>query len=88
MNGRVKGRRGARIAALTGGGAIPDTSQFAVLAEPEGLVVGQIDEDFAVESLAGDVFLLGATSWRIVEITRDQHPVAQQHETRSCQPTI
>jgi ATP-dependent Lhr-like helicase len=65
VNGRVKGRRGARIAALTGAGAIPDTSQFAVIAEPEGITIGQVDEDFAVESLAGDVFLLGNASWRI-----------------------
>jgi ATP-dependent helicase Lhr and Lhr-like helicase len=62
---RLRGRRGARLAALTGGGAIPDTSQYQVVAEPEGVVVGQLDEDFAVESLAGDVFLLGNTSWRI-----------------------
>ena len=68
VNGRVRGRRGAQLAALTGGGAIPDTSQFAVVAEPEGATVGQVDEDFAVESLAGDVFLLGNTSWRIRRI--------------------
>lgn len=68
VNGRVRGRRGARLAALTGGGAIPDTSQYAVVAEPEGVTVGQVDEDFAVESLAGDVFLLGNTSWRIRRI--------------------
>ncbi|HET7826524.1 MAG TPA: DEAD/DEAH box helicase, partial [Anaeromyxobacter sp.] len=68
VNGRVRGRRGARIAALTGGGAIPDTSQYAVVAEPDGFTVGQVDEDFAVESLAGDVFLLGNTSWRIRRI--------------------
>ncbi len=65
---RVKGRRGARIAALTGGGAIPDTSQLAVRVEPEGVQVGQVDEDFAAESMAGDVFLLGNTSWRIRRI--------------------
>ncbi|ACG75187.1 DEAD/H associated domain protein [Anaeromyxobacter sp. K] len=65
VNHRVTGRRGARIAALTGGGTIPDTAQYAVVAEPEGAVVGQLDEDFAVESLAGDIFLLGTTSWRI-----------------------
>jgi len=68
VNGRVRGRRGARIAALTGVGAIPDTSQFSVVAEPEGTVVGQVDEDFAVESIAGDVFLLGNASWRIRRI--------------------
>ncbi|HSN92702.1 MAG TPA: DEAD/DEAH box helicase, partial [Anaeromyxobacteraceae bacterium] len=68
VNGRVKGRRGARIAALTGGGAIPDNAQYAVVAEPDGLPVGQVDEDFAVESIAGDVFLLGNASWRIRHI--------------------
>ena len=65
VNARVKARRGARIAALTGGGAIPDTSQYSVVAEPEAMVIGQVDEDWAVESMAGDVFLLGNTSWRI-----------------------
>ncbi len=68
VNGRVRGRRGARIAALTGAGAIPDTSQYQVVAEPDGAVVGQVDEDFAVESIAGDVFLLGNVSWRIRRI--------------------
>ena len=65
---RLRGRRGARLAALTGGGAIPDNAQYQVVAEPEGAVVGQVDEDFAVESLAGDVFLLGSASWRIRRI--------------------
>jgi len=64
----LRGRRGARIAALTGAGAIPDTAQYQVVAEPEGAVVGSLDEDFAVESLAGDVFLLGNASWRIRRI--------------------
>ena len=65
---RVRGRRGARIAALTGAGTIPDSAQYKVVAEPEGAVVGMLDEDFAVESLAGDVFLLGNRSWRIRRI--------------------
>ncbi len=65
VNHRVRGRRGARLAAITSGGAIPDTSQYQVVAEPEGSVVGSVDEDFAVESMVGDVFLLGSTSWRI-----------------------
>jgi ATP-dependent Lhr-like helicase len=68
VHGTLRGRRGARIAALTGGGAIPDNAQYQVVVEPEGAVVGQIDEDFAVESLAGDIFLLGNTSWRIRRI--------------------
>ena len=65
VNRRVRGRRGARLAAITSGGAIPDTAQYLVVAEPEGVTVGTVDEDFAVESMAGDVFLLGTTSWRI-----------------------
>jgi ATP-dependent helicase Lhr and Lhr-like helicase len=65
VNHRVRGRRGARLAAITNGGAIPDTAQYQVVAEPEAHVVGSVDEDFAVESLVGDVFLLGTTSWRI-----------------------
>jgi len=65
INHRLKGRRGARLAAITSGGAIPDTANYAVVAEPDGTVVGSVDEDFAVESLAGDIMLLGNTSWRI-----------------------
>src|ERR1700736_3014051 len=62
--GTVRGRRGSRLAAITSGGAIPDNALYTLVAEPEGTVVGTVDEDFAVESLAGDVFLLGNTSWR------------------------
>lgn len=65
VNGRVKGRRGARLAAITCGGAIPDNASYAVVAEPDGRTVGSVQEDFAVESMTGDVFLLGTHSWRI-----------------------
>ncbi|HLY18519.1 MAG TPA: DEAD/DEAH box helicase [Bryobacteraceae bacterium] len=65
VNHRLRGRRGARLAAITSGGAIPDNANYLVVAEPEGATVGTVDEDFAVESMAGDVFLLGNTSWRI-----------------------
>ena len=65
VNGRVRGRRGSRLAAITSGGAIPDNALYTVVAEPEGTVVGTVDEDFAVESLSGDIMLLGNTSWRI-----------------------
>jgi ATP-dependent helicase Lhr and Lhr-like helicase len=65
VNGMLRARRGARITAVTNGGAIPDTFNYAVIAEPEGKVVGTVDEDWAVESMAGDVFLLGSTAWRI-----------------------
>ncbi|HKN24297.1 MAG TPA: DEAD/DEAH box helicase [Candidatus Acidoferrum sp.] len=65
VNGRLHGRRGSRLVAITSGGAIPDNSLYTVVAEPEGTVVGTVDEDFAVESLGGDIFLLGNSSWKI-----------------------
>jgi ATP-dependent Lhr-like helicase len=65
VNHRLRGRRGARLVAITNGGAIPESALYGVVAEPEGLTVGTVDEDFAVESLRGDVMLLGNTSWRI-----------------------
>jgi ATP-dependent Lhr-like helicase len=61
----LKPRRSARMSAITSGGAIPETADYRVVTEDEGTVVGTVNEDFAVESLAGDVFLLGNTSWRI-----------------------
>src|SRR5580693_337259 len=65
INRKVRARRGARLAAITSGGAIPDNALFSVVAEPDGGSVGTVDEDFAVESMAGDIMLLGNTSWRI-----------------------
>ena len=65
INHRVKGRRGARLAALTSGGAIPDNADYDVVADPDGTFVGTVNEDFAIESLAGDIFLLGNTPWKI-----------------------
>ena len=65
VNRRLKGRRGARITALTSGGAIPDNANYDVVLEPDETLIGSVDEDFAVESMAGDVMLLGNTSWRI-----------------------
>jgi ATP-dependent Lhr-like helicase len=62
---RVRARRGARIAALTSGGAIPDKADYQVVEDHTEAVVGTLDEDFAIESMAGDIFLLGSTSWRI-----------------------
>jgi ATP-dependent Lhr-like helicase len=68
INRRLRARRGARLAAITSGGAIPDNALFTVVTEPDGAVVGTVDEDFAVESMAGEVMLLGNTSWRIRRI--------------------
>ena len=65
INRRVKARRGAGIAAMTSGGAIPDNADYDVIADPEETFVGTVNEDFAIESMAGDVFLLGNTPWKI-----------------------
>jgi ATP-dependent Lhr-like helicase len=79
VNRRIRARRGARITAITSGGAIPETSQYLVVAEPEGTTVGTVDEDFAVESLAGDIFLLGTTSWRIRRVENGRLRVENAH---------
>src|SRR5262249_6618092 len=68
VNGKLRGRRGARLAALTSGGAIPDNANYDVLLLPEATKVGTLDEDYAIESNAGDVFLLGNASWRIKRV--------------------
>jgi ATP-dependent Lhr-like helicase len=65
VNRILRARRGSRMMAITSGGAIPDNALYTVVAEPEGIVVGTVDEDFAVESNKGDVMLLGNTSWMI-----------------------
>ena len=85
VNGVVRGRRGARLAAITSGGAIPDNANYLVTAEPEGLTVGTVDEDFAVESLIGDVFLLGTMSWRIRRVEPGRVRVEDAH---GAAPTI
>ena len=85
VNRRVKGRRGARLAAITSGGAIPDTADFAVVAEPDGTRVGTLSEDFAVESMRGDIFLLGNTSW---EIRRIEAGTVRVVDAQGAPPTI
>ncbi len=72
VNRRLRGRRGARLAALTSGGAIPDNANYDVVLEPDGTLIGTIDEDFAIESMAGDIILLGNTSWRIRRVEPGQ----------------
>jgi ATP-dependent Lhr-like helicase len=68
VNGRLRARRGARLAALTSGGAIPETGDYRVVLDPEGITVGSVHEDFAVEATAGDIFLLGTHSWRVKKV--------------------
>jgi ATP-dependent Lhr-like helicase len=79
VNGRLKGRRGARLAAITSGGAIPENANYAVTAEPDARNIGTVDEDFAVESLAGDVFLLGTHSWKIKRVGAGRVYVEDAH---------
>ncbi|MDA1188679.1 MAG: DEAD/DEAH box helicase, partial [Chloroflexi bacterium] len=85
INGKLKGRRGARLAALTSGGAIPDNSDYDVIAEPENIFVGKVNEDFAIESMKGNVFLLGNTPWRIRRI---QSGVVRVEDAHGAAPTI
>ncbi|HVE87397.1 MAG TPA: DEAD/DEAH box helicase, partial [Myxococcales bacterium] len=85
VNGVVKGRKGARITALTNGGAIPDTFTYPVIAEPDDKQVGTLDEDFAVESMAGDIFVLGSTSWQIQSVRAGQVRVVDAH---GAPPTV
>jgi ATP-dependent Lhr-like helicase len=68
VNHRVRARRGARLIALTSGGAIPDNADYRVVLEPSETFIGTVNEDFAFESAAGDTFQLGSTTWRILRI--------------------
>ena len=81
----LRGRRGAKLTAVTSGGTIPDNADYAVLLEPQGLSVGTVNEDFAVESLAGDVFQLGNTSYRILRIEMGKVRV---EDARGAAPSI
>ncbi|MEM7096083.1 MAG: DEAD/DEAH box helicase [Actinomycetota bacterium] len=68
VNHEIEGRRGARLASLTSGGAIPEIADYRVIADPDDLYVGSVNEDWATESLPGDIFLLGTHSWQIRRI--------------------
>ncbi|MBI2903260.1 MAG: DEAD/DEAH box helicase, partial [Candidatus Methylomirabilis oxyfera] len=85
VHGRLKGRRGSRLAAITSGGAIPDTADYDVIEEPGGIFVGKVNEDFAVESMAGDIFLLGNHSWRIRRVEAGRVRV---EDAQGAPPTI
>ena len=79
VNHRLRGRRNARISAITSGGAIPDTADYAVVLEPSELVIGSVNEDFAIESLQGDIFQLGNTSWRVLRVEQGKVRVEDAH---------
>jgi ATP-dependent helicase Lhr and Lhr-like helicase len=85
VNGRLRARRGARLAALTGGGAIPETGDYRVILDPDGVTVGSVHEDFAVEATAGDIFLLGTHSWRVAKV---EVGTVRVHDAGDLPPTI
>src|SRR4051794_846663 len=85
VNGRLRARRGARLATLTSGGAIPETGDYRVLMEPGDVFVGTVNEDFAIESFQGDVFLLGSHPWQIVQVTNG---VMRVRDATGKHPTI
>ncbi len=85
VNGLLRGRRGARLTALTSGGTIPDNADYQVLLEPQSLMVGTVNEDFAVESMAGDVFQLGNTAYRILRVERG---LVRVEDAQGATPTI
>ena len=82
---RVRGRRGARLAAITSGGAIPETADYDVIEDPTEAKVGKVNEDFAIESMRGDIFLLGNHSWRIRRVEAGKVRVEDAGQTP---PTI
>ncbi|NRA01023.1 MAG: DEAD/DEAH box helicase [Myxococcales bacterium] len=83
--GRIRGRRSARITALTSGGAIPDVATYRVLLDPDDTFIGTVDEDWAIESMPGDVFLLGTHSWKI---RRVESAVVRVTDAHGSPPTI
>ncbi len=85
VNHTIKGRKGARLTAITSGGAIPDAADYQVMLEPEGYLVGTLNEDFAVESMAGDIFQLGNTSYRILRVERS---TVRVQDARGEAPTL
>jgi len=85
VHGLLRGRRGARLAALTSGGAIPEVADYRVVADPDETFVGSVFEDFAIESMPGDIFLLGSTSWRI---RRVESGVVRVVDAQGAPPTI
>jgi ATP-dependent helicase Lhr and Lhr-like helicase len=85
VNGMLRARKGARLAALTNGGAIPDNADYRVVLEPVGTPVGTLNEDFAIESMAGDIFQLGNSSYRILKI---EPGVVRVEDAKGAPPTI
>ncbi|HJR59338.1 MAG TPA: DEAD/DEAH box helicase [Vicinamibacterales bacterium] len=85
VNGTLRGRRGARLLAQTSGGAIPEIADYRVVLDPDDTVIGTLNEDFAIESSAGDIFQLGNASWLILQVAGGDVRVA---DAKGAPPTI
>ena len=85
VNGELRGRTSGSIAALTSGGAIPETGDYRVIAAPDDTLVGTVNEDWAVESMAGDIFLLGTHSWQIMKV---EPGVVRVRDAGDAAPTV
>jgi ATP-dependent Lhr-like helicase len=85
VNGRIRGRRASRLLALTSGGAIPEVADYRVILEPEDTFIGTLNEDFAIESAAGDIFQLGNASWQVLQVGAGVVRVA---DAKGAPPTI
>ncbi len=85
VNRRLRARRGARLASLTSGGAIPESGDYRVLMEPDDVFIGTVNEDFAIESMQGDVFLLGTHPWQITGVT---NAILRVRDATGRHPTI
>ena len=85
VNGEARGRRGAALAALTSGGAIPEIGDYRVVAEPDDTFIGTVNEDWALESMAGDIFLLGTHAWQIRKV---EAGVVRVRDANGAPPTV
>ena len=85
VNARLRGRRGARLLAITSGGAIPEVADYRVVLVPEDTFIGTLNEDFAIESSAGDIFQLGNASWQVLQVGPGIVRVA---DAKGAPPTI
>ena len=85
VHGTVRGRRGARLLAQVSGGAIPEVADYRVILDPDDTFIGTLNEDFAIESNAGDIFQLGNASWQVLQVTTG---VVRVVDAKGAPPTI
>jgi ATP-dependent Lhr-like helicase len=85
VNGRVRGRRGSRSLAITSGGAIPELADYRVVLDPDETLIGTLNEDFAIESSAGDVFQLGNAAWQVLQVGPG---IVRVRDAKGAPPTL